>query len=106
MTAADILREGRKLIENPENWVQGSFGQTKGGNRCYAVDPRANCWCAVGAISKVGEEVAEDEWQLAWVALDNASPCGCSIRFNDHAKTTHADVLAMFDRAIATVTGG
>lgn len=91
----DVLRvliEARELIEKPENWHKGS---------CFSDDKES--MCAQGAIARVWLAARDDRGYIGiWHFLDRFVPAGrlASI-YNDHPTTTHADVLALFDRAIA-----
>ena len=91
MGVRENLVAARALIDTPEKWGKG--------------DGR-KCMCAVDACFAVYDA------QAAY-ALDNATPAGfgggkAKLRpaadFNDHPDTTHADILALFDRAIAACT--
>jgi hypothetical protein len=93
-----ILIDARKLIEKPENWTQGTFARDAQGKAEYSCSPYATCWCAVGALHKVCED-GEDLAEKAWSFLNmHAGAYANAPYLNDTGK--HADVLAMFDRAI------
>lgn len=85
MTTAEVLREARALIDTPEKWTKGYRGERL---------------CAVAAIASA----APRDWLPAKYALNRALGREESVvlyRWNDDPATTHADVLAAFDRAIA-----
>jgi hypothetical protein len=87
LTARDVLVAARKLIEKPENWVQGVY--------------RVSCeygmaYCADGALNAVSPGNPEGAYTALKAAMK--SPVGV-VYFNDHH--THAEVLAAFDKAIA-----
>jgi len=100
----ELLITGRDRIARPNGWCKG--GYRKGG----AV-------CALGAIYSPGSDL--DEFQrtatemaaaclladtLGWVSSGRrlASPAlGGVPSFNDHRSTRKADVLALYDAAIA-----
>ena len=115
-TAIGILQAARALIASPENWAQGGFHHhPKGGERAY---------CALGAVNAAAQNVAaqnvlgltlegdiEEDADIpnfeglgivAVVSLHEAVPLGYRgvAPFNDDECTTHADVLALYDRAI------
>lgn len=100
MTAADQLRAAKALIDSPEKWIKGRFAVDKLGLTTSYDDPRATCFCAVGACRRYCFRGDLDEaLPESFVALGKkASPV---VEFNDHPDTTHADVMALFDRAIA-----
>ena len=78
-TTLQILTEARALIERPENWAKRSYGLNGGP------------MCAVGAIWRAGNynhEIVETMNEM----------CGGLSFFNDNHE--HAEVLALFDRAI------
>jgi hypothetical protein len=91
MTTVDVLRDARALIDTPEKWCKGIM--RSGGRRC-----------AVGAVSDAtgGEmHMRESEANAAFGALARAAGGRRIYLLNDDPKTTHADVIAAFDRAIA-----
>jgi hypothetical protein len=96
---ADILRKARSIIEKPENWTQGTFARDESGN---AVNPRASaavCYCSRGALNHVtgGDGVYDGEAYDVLLSLLSDDYLGVA-DFND--TNTHAEVLALFDRAI------
>ena len=91
-TTADYLRQARALIENPEHWAANPFERTFEG-------PEGKM-CALDALGCVEYERGTD-YVPAYNALAGASAYISVAHFNDHPTTTHADVLALYDRAIA-----
>lgn len=94
-TLREDLIAAKALIDTPEKWGKGEF------------EPRPGCYCAVGAIWKVtdgeGTRYVAPVFAL-WKVLpgDWTNAAG----YNDDPETTHADIMALFDRAIATAEGG
>lgn len=97
MTALEELRAARALIDTPEKWTQGAYALDANGK---STDPKSDvavCFCISGAF-----------WRIDW---DKGAPDGFSafkraagrypVDFNDDPGTTHADILAAFDKAIA-----
>ena len=89
---AQVLRDARALIDTPDKWVKG-------------YNERDGCMCVLGAIAKVlrSRNVIPD-WEYSESAeMAKFLPAGFRQidDFNDHPTTTHADVMALFDRAIA-----
>lgn len=86
MTVRDDLIAAKALIDTPEKWCQGTATAGYGARLCAI---RA----AGGARYRNKDAVA---------ALKAALPIGEKSlpRFNDSPDTTHADVMALFDRAI------
>ena len=92
------LIAAKALIDTPEKWLKGKLS-----------DREERCFCAYGAVASVtnyeaGEDIAMVE------ALRRALPHAFApnprgildiAQFNDLPTTTHADVMAWFDRAIA-----
>lgn len=101
-----ILRLGRARIA--QGWCVGNFAQTRGGGMCHPSDPEAVHWCARGAVgSDWNTGINEDAEAALYAALPaeyQGSTWGGSgnsvANFNNHHRT-QADVLALFDRAIA-----
>lgn len=92
---AEVLRAARALIDTPDKWCQGQFHKD-------------GAYCASGAIGvAAGVDIEVGCWfcHPAWQALAdtvNAAQSGGIGSWNDRPERTHADVLAAFDRAIAT----
>jgi hypothetical protein len=87
------LIAARKLIEKPENWGQGKFES-------------AGAYCAWGALMFGSRQLAisnpqNDGYEEAYRAIRDITPYRNLPAFNDRWNTTHADVLALFDKAIA-----
>lgn len=92
MSVADDLKAARALIDTEEKWLQGRYRDRKGR------------LCAIGAVQ---DAVGLDYERVGDCrkALGAALPVGKqtlnAALYNDDPNTTHADVLALFDRAIA-----
>ena len=84
----ELLVKARAFLASEKNWCKGSYG-TNDGRRC-----------AHGAL--MTDDM--DLYGRARDALTAALPKGCGhfmpMGFNDAPSTAHADVLALFDRAI------
>lgn len=100
-TLADQLRAARALIDTPEKWIRNAWARTSTRGRLALswADSRAKCFCVGGAIRRSDGR----RWPLAEVVLRDAITTGHSTIYglNDDPTTTHADVMALFDRAIA-----
>jgi hypothetical protein len=92
----DVLVRARALIADEKYWCRGNYTQLVDDESVFA-------YCAVGA------EMNATRGLMGWpdespslVALINALPAGYTrvSVFNDDPKTTHADVLSLYDRAI------
>lgn len=101
---SDVLREAKALIAEPWRWcTMMSAVDADGG----LVDPRSEDairWCAIGAIARVAgicvEHASNRFPQIHSAAAVVAPDCGTNASIlNDRGN--HADVMAMFDSAIA-----
>ena len=102
MTTLQILKAARELLSTPERWTKGWSARDAAGNRLATTDPDAVCWCAGGAVERITggstQSGGKAEIVLAIVLPDKAICLGL---WNDAPSTTHADILALYDRAIA-----
>ncbi|HWU19350.1 MAG TPA: hypothetical protein VN155_16840 [Devosia sp.] len=98
-TVKENLIAAKALIDMPEKWIKGTF---------HAWMPSGTeCFCLAGAVIEASSHdtdgLREAETISALVgALDGFDTV---IGFNDAAATTHADIMALFDRAIAAQDG-
>ncbi len=105
-TTKEILIAAKALISDPAHWTQGEYSRNTDGRRTAHHDPAAVCWCAMGAIIRVlplreySRAVGVTETLAAWGAGGNSA--ADLVGFNDGH--THAEVLALFDKAIAECT--
>jgi len=106
----DVLRTARGLIENPENWTKGEIARNSDGKICAADGRGAVCWCSVGAVDRAWLRSENTDYSVQHQALtlldrlsgrEDTEYCRPVAAFNDSPETTHADVLALFDHAIA-----
>jgi hypothetical protein len=97
LSTREVLVEARRLIEDPSNWSQRKFACTETGRSCGIVSPRAVAWCAEGACVLAARRAQYGELYLI-DKLSEAIGNGSVSLFND--SSSHADVLAAFDRAI------
>ena len=102
---AAVLTGARELISDPERWTQHVYARDAEGWHTGWDSPKAVCWCAVGAVGRAAQVVQEESVErnaLVFRAMDELRRVigdhGVS-SFNDHY--AHADVLHMFDQAIA-----
>jgi len=93
----ELLINARKLIENPECWTQGVFACDEDG---FVTDIEEGvCFCSMGAIIRADGGLGNESYIAAFGAMQSVIGNSTSIsRFND--THTHAEVLAMFDKAI------
>ncbi len=98
MTTLEILKAARALIDREEKWTRGAVARTAHGYQVQSIDDSAVQFCILGALAK-----ASNNWKLCLMAGDSLRGLLKTAiqEFNDAPTTTHADVLALFDRAIA-----
>jgi hypothetical protein len=82
-----VLTEARWWLNDPEHWCKHSADR----------DGRT---CALGAVQKFNSGMWGDPKKYLEEQVPSM-PHACVINFNDWDATNHADVLALFDRAIA-----
>lgn len=100
-TTRDILVRGRQLIEDPRHWTKGRFARYADGQEAFYASPEATCWCSLGAVFKAAWEFQESRYD-AHSALQSCLGGKMTVgQFND--RSTHAEVLGLFDRAINLV---
>lgn len=97
MTRVEILIKARELISVPERWTQETMARTPLGDECPIDSDEASCWCAWGAISRV----STGDYYEAYSLITEMADYGV-VNFND--THTHAEVLGLFDRAIAAAS--
>lgn len=100
LKAEELLISARREVE--KGWVQGKYETRKG-------------VCAMGALRNASRRAWSPEWAMAYAALHNAVPAApqpwlggfsiapCVVDFNDTEGRTKEEVLALFDRALASL---
>ena len=110
-SVAQVLREAKAKIAERGAWTKGRYGSTRDDSWAAPTGYTATCWCALGALIAVGEDVSKRSDTRAEGFLRRAIPAEylaaiCETRrtvsaYNDLPSTTHADIMALYDRAIA-----
>jgi hypothetical protein len=106
-TVLETLQRARELILDPEHWTKNAAAKdVNGKDLCISEVERGVCFCVVGALSYVSPHDPDAMYQTslrAKRALELRLPgdFDCLEDFNDDEETTHAHVVALFDRAIA-----
>lgn len=106
MDAQDVLIQARERIEK-KGWCQGAVAKDSDGEEVGAKDPKAVAYCIIGAVQAVTPPTTPDLEDSAFVSLEDWLPSVAGDNymglafFNDRPRTTKADVVAVFDRAIA-----
>lgn len=92
MSLKDDLIAAKALIDTPEKWIRGAFRNAHG-------------YCLLGAVREVAARKAPEACWYDSKMLDALwahipGPYANPVGFNDRPNTTHADIMALFDRAI------
>ena len=110
-----ILVEGKAIISNPEQWGKLANGFDATGQITKPISPRACRWCANGALNKARYDGGYSMKVLNRARLELAnviqvlvdkssisfSSCfGILTGHNDAERTTHAEIMEVFDEAI------
>lgn len=91
----------RELLSERSKWTQGCLARNIADNSVDPLDPKAVCWCLVGAVHKVNEKLPLLERHKISNKFYMASDRGL-MSVND--AFTHAEVLAFLDEQIAKET--
>lgn len=101
MTEAEALTKALAKIASPENWTQHAWARDSSGASIWTGHPDAECWCGTGAVMAVSLFLPTRRATLVW--LNEAAEelhDSTYVTFNDDSETTHAEVVAVFRRAI------
>lgn len=105
MNTVKILKDARALIADEKNWMRGEYFGTQSGGILCAGDPEADCFCSIGAIAHATKQqniydVEQSKAvKLLLNCIEDEQTFYSVAAFNDAHE--HADVIALFDRAIA-----
>lgn len=100
---SEILIAAKAKIADPANWTKGTYARAFDGVPVSSTSRAACRFCPMGALSSLGAmtnvRYAGDVIDI----LEGQIPgeFDTIADFNDSKRTTHADVMALFDRAIA-----
>lgn len=98
----EALISVRALISR--GWTQRTYARDAFGNGVPLDSPEATCWCTLGAIALVGQDISNETWnamQNHFIAV-NFIPSVAA--WNDAETQTQACVLHAFDKAIAKLS--
>lgn len=85
----------------PGAWCQGASARDAIGFDVSPTDPTACQWCALGALwAEPAADWEEPRALLRQAARQLHGGASGVARLNDDARTTHCDVMAIYDRAI------
>jgi hypothetical protein len=101
MKISEKLIAGKKLIENPDNWIKGYYAKIKKGDASHVSGnfPEATCFCSIGAIQRVTG--TNHHWGDCVNYLDKAAVrlFESSIT-NANDELPHESVMVIWDKAI------
>lgn len=112
MSVRDKALALRELLDKPEHWTQWADARLSNGNPTAADNSKATQWCLRGGTWKVCGERTQ-EWYELLMAIEHAlreteSFTRPLIRnweyWNDHKDRTHADVIELLDRVVASLS--
>ena len=95
----EILKKARELISDPSRWTQGTYARNSNGSQEFIMSPAAVCFCTIGAVRRVCGDKSYGHALFSLAARLPDPPLELS-DFNDAPNRTHAEVLALFDKAI------
>lgn len=102
-----LLRAARELLSDRGRWTKRAMARDCQGASVHPRDGVAHCFCSAGALEKC--KVFDEDALVASEALARTiyvqEGVGL-VTYNDLASTSHADVLALFDKAVAYVESG
>lgn len=86
----EILIKAKGLIDAPEKWHKGGAHKFND----------ALCMCAWAAVVNANNSALSRAMDVVHAQAKELG-FSCVQRFNGHKNTTHEDIMALFDRAIA-----
>jgi hypothetical protein len=105
------LQKARERLTPPSAWIKGEFARDSQRRPVHSASAEATCWCSVGALNAALGEVSggnpnrELSGDVVARHLLRSVTRRPIAQFNDSPYTTHEDVLAAFDEAIAMAKG-
>ena len=108
MKPHEILIAARAKIDKHQKWCKGVFSRDHNGDEVSPVSVNAVRFCALGAIRAVtlGPLSRSEARAALRLAAGYSNDSNESIfKLNDHPKTRHADIMALYDRAIEATKG-
>lgn len=92
MKHSEILQAAKQLLID-KGWTQNTFARNAAGYHVSATHPNATCFCMIGALKAVNDNVTP--WEtLKYFKIDHIPD------FNDTIGRTLDQVLQKFDEAI------
>lgn len=100
MKTSEILKAAKERIGTPDKWHKGQWA--KGASLNDLRDGSDAPCCAEGALHWVKSDPRRQREAIDILnRLATAKGFGGTLNFNDHSAITHADIMALFDSAIA-----
>jgi hypothetical protein len=99
-TIKDVLIKAREIISDEKNWTQRAEARDKDGITVSYLRPWAVCFCSVGAVERAA--IGHPGRNLDALEALSGEISSNIAEFNDNS--SHAEVLAMFDKAIANAS--
>jgi len=103
MNTVQILKDARALIADEKNWTRGEYARNARGYWRGVLSEDSVCFCSIGAMARSAKttprEIETCDKILQIFSADGLRRVSDLVDFNDGH--THAEVLALFDRAIA-----
>jgi hypothetical protein len=84
-----------ELLSKPEAWTKGVYARSRDGASCPAGSDEAVAWCLDGAMDRCHP----NDWIEARRKLRELLPDIASFHWNDKPERTHAEVLALVQKA-------
>jgi len=63
LKARSVLLAAHDLLRDPSRWTQGTVARDQTGETVDVTDPRAQKWCAVGAITRAAHDMSLPEYE-------------------------------------------
>jgi len=102
VTIREVLIKARAVLAKPEAWTRGWYARAADGRKVPANSEAATCWCMAGAVKRAaGPDATEALLNGAEFALARETRTKYLDTFNDNPRHSHADILRVFDRALA-----
>jgi hypothetical protein len=105
-TTRDLLLRARAIVADRRRWTRDVTARDRHYRPVSATDPSAIQWCALGALLHVADDPATFVRAVTLLEMAAATLFNRPVRWvNDMpGRTAHADLLAVFDHAIAAAT--
>lgn len=102
MLPSETLTKAADLLTPEGKWTQGAYARGKSGRSVHEHSPSAVCFCALGALWRVGDvgalwRVGDDDWRAKGYlrrVIDTAIA-----EWNDDPARTQAEVVAALRKA-------